>query len=306
MSYSVSSPHTRAAPHRSPAPRLPRGTQRPGRFPSRVPTGLPLPSVPRPRCPVPSCWADPLCLFLGSKAPSPHVRLPWPGQPPPPPSLLLWGPRIPGPALGTLPVCLRVSALSLEGPQMQFLTLASRSLRYSTQPCQRRGPQGHSPCPRRAVQRKPPGRSDQRGHRAALMWCGRAKASPQPPPSPPAPLGTDLEQKQVTEGLKSESQSGWGGRKGGPRGGRTVQEVGARCSSQAAGGGLWLSRERRGHGGQGLGQEGQCGGHGHSGWGGSSVQFSLSVMSLCDPMNHSTPGLPVHHQLPEFTQTHVH
>ena len=29
-------------------------------------------------------------------------------------------------------------------------------------------------------------------------------------------------------------------------------------------------------------------------------------MTLCDPMNHSTPGLPVHHQLPEFTQTHVH
>ena len=28
--------------------------------------------------------------------------------------------------------------------------------------------------------------------------------------------------------------------------------------------------------------------------------------TLCDPMNHSTPGLPVHHQLPEFTQTHVH
>ena len=27
---------------------------------------------------------------------------------------------------------------------------------------------------------------------------------------------------------------------------------------------------------------------------------------LCDPMNHSTPGLPVHHQLPEFTQTHAH
>ena len=26
----------------------------------------------------------------------------------------------------------------------------------------------------------------------------------------------------------------------------------------------------------------------------------------CDPMDHSTPGLPVHHQLPEFTQTHVH
>ena len=28
--------------------------------------------------------------------------------------------------------------------------------------------------------------------------------------------------------------------------------------------------------------------------------------TLCDPMNHSTPGLPVHHQLPEFTQIHVH
>ena len=37
----------------------------------------------------------------------------------------------------------------------------------------------------------------------------------------------------------------------------------------------------------------------------SSVQ-SLSCVRLCDPMNCSTPGLPVHHQLPEFTQTHVH
>ena len=37
----------------------------------------------------------------------------------------------------------------------------------------------------------------------------------------------------------------------------------------------------------------------------SSVQ-SLSRVRLCNPMNRSTPGLPVHHQLPEFTQTHVH
>ena len=40
-----------------------------------------------------------------------------------------------------------------------------------------------------------------------------------------------------------------------------------------------------------------------------SVQFSLVTQScptLCDPMNRSTPGLPVHHQLPEFTQSHVH
>ena len=39
-----------------------------------------------------------------------------------------------------------------------------------------------------------------------------------------------------------------------------------------------------------------------------SVQFSSVTQlcpTLCDPMNHSTPGLPVHHQLQEFTQTHV-
>ena len=39
------------------------------------------------------------------------------------------------------------------------------------------------------------------------------------------------------------------------------------------------------------------------------VQFSSVAQScptLCDPMNCSTPGLPVHHQLPEFTQTHAH
>ena len=41
----------------------------------------------------------------------------------------------------------------------------------------------------------------------------------------------------------------------------------------------------------------------------SSVQFgsvAQSCPTICDPMNHSTPGLPVHHQLPKFTQTHVH
>ena len=36
-----------------------------------------------------------------------------------------------------------------------------------------------------------------------------------------------------------------------------------------------------------------------------SVQFSCSVVSLCSPMDWSTPGLPVRHQLLEFTQTHV-
>jgi len=41
----------------------------------------------------------------------------------------------------------------------------------------------------------------------------------------------------------------------------------------------------------------------------ASVQFSSvaqSCLTVCDPMNRSMPGLPVHHQLPEFTQTHVH
>ena len=38
----------------------------------------------------------------------------------------------------------------------------------------------------------------------------------------------------------------------------------------------------------------------------SSVQFSQLCPTLCDPMDCSMPGLPVHQQLPEFTQTHVH
>ena len=43
----------------------------------------------------------------------------------------------------------------------------------------------------------------------------------------------------------------------------------------------------------------------------SSLRYQFSSVAqscptLCDPMNHSTPGLPVHHQFLEFTQTHVH
>ena len=41
----------------------------------------------------------------------------------------------------------------------------------------------------------------------------------------------------------------------------------------------------------------------------SSIQFSSVTQlcpTLCDPMNHSMPGLPVYYQLTEFTQTHVH
>jgi len=57
-----------------------------------------------------------------------------------------------------------------------------------------------------------------------------------------------------------------------------------------------------------IGETGSCSdGWGHAQF--SSVQFSSAAQScptLCDPMNHSSPGLPVHHQLPEFTQTHVH
>ena len=41
----------------------------------------------------------------------------------------------------------------------------------------------------------------------------------------------------------------------------------------------------------------------------TSKQFSSVAQSYatpCDPMDYSTPGLPVHHQLPEFIQTHAH
>ena len=44
-------------------------------------------------------------------------------------------------------------------------------------------------------------------------------------------------------------------------------------------------------------------------WTISLVQYcsvAQSCLTLCDPMNQSRPGLPVHHLLPEFTQTHVH
>ena len=44
-------------------------------------------------------------------------------------------------------------------------------------------------------------------------------------------------------------------------------------------------------------------------WNFQSVQFSSVTQScptLCDPMNRSTPGLPVHHQFSEFTETHIH
>ena len=40
-------------------------------------------------------------------------------------------------------------------------------------------------------------------------------------------------------------------------------------------------------------------------WSGFSSVAQL-CLTLCDPINRSTPGLPVHHQLPEITQTHVH
>ena len=41
-------------------------------------------------------------------------------------------------------------------------------------------------------------------------------------------------------------------------------------------------------------------------WQGDFSSVAQSCPTLCDPMNHSMPGLHVHHQLPEFTQTHGH
>jgi len=40
--------------------------------------------------------------------------------------------------------------------------------------------------------------------------------------------------------------------------------------------------------------------------GGQSVQFAQSYLILCDPMDCSTPGFPVHHQLPQLAQIHVY
>ena len=41
-------------------------------------------------------------------------------------------------------------------------------------------------------------------------------------------------------------------------------------------------------------------------FGGESVQFSQSCLTLCDPMDFSMPGFPVHHQHPELAQTHIY
>ena len=41
-------------------------------------------------------------------------------------------------------------------------------------------------------------------------------------------------------------------------------------------------------------------------WWAVASWVTQSCLTLCDPMNHSTPSLPVHHQLPEYTQTHAH
>ena len=41
-------------------------------------------------------------------------------------------------------------------------------------------------------------------------------------------------------------------------------------------------------------------------WTNQFSSVAQSCPALCEPMNRSTPGLPVYHQLPEFTQTHVH
>ena len=41
-------------------------------------------------------------------------------------------------------------------------------------------------------------------------------------------------------------------------------------------------------------------------WFSSVSPVAQLCLTLCDPMNRTTPGLPVHHQLLEFTQTHVH
>ena len=77
----------------------------------------------------------------------------------------------------------------------------------------------------------------------------------------------------------------------------------------------WSRAPKGGALGQPRRMEWEGGGRGFHDWGTNvhpwliHVQFSSVAQScptLCDPMNCSTPGHPVHHQLPEFTQTHVH
>ena len=80
----------------------------------------------------------------------------------------------------------------------------------------------------------------------------------------------------------------------------------------------WPGRESGRRGERGIGAPLPCSlparsGPVHSPLSYPSMRWSLcchsvaqSCPTLCDPRNHSTPGLPVHHQLPESTQTHVH
>ena len=83
---------------------------------------------------------------------------------------------------------------------------------------------------------------------------------------------------------------------------KTVHGAEERASYCFASEGLWRIDSK----------QAQWSSHEH-GWGLQSfslwVQFSSvtqSYLTLCDPMDCSTPGFPVHHQPPEFTQTHVH
>ena len=57
---------------------------------------------------------------------------------------------------------------------------------------------------------------------------------------------------------------------------------------------------------EGMAMEEGEGGRGRQKWEDQIRAVAQSCPTLCDPMNRSMPGLPVHHQVPEFTQTHVH
>ena len=80
-------------------------------------------------------------------------------------------------------------------------------------------------------------------------------------------------------------------------------------SSDTIGGNInWYSHYRKQYGGFSKKEKKQCNHHMTQQFH-SLVQFSpvaQSCPTLCDPMNRRTPGLPVHHQLPESTQTNVH
>ena len=104
---------------------------------------------------------------------------------------------------------------------------------------------------------------------------------------------------QRPEGWSGRTRTQTGDLETGPRVGRWTREEGQRGASQAG------SEEDPMHT-QSNTHTWKCSTKGHMSTSVQLISVSPSWLTLCDPMDCSRPGLPVHHQLPEFAQTHVH